>query len=74
MATLSATTLRTNNCQIMTKAFQVSATADAIMTYGRAKNCVPTGSVAKSCELLETPNSQAVGNQQPSPVRGRFND
>ena len=37
MATLSATTLRTNNCQIMTKAFQVSATADAIKTYGHAK-------------------------------------
>ena len=37
MATLTATTLRTNNCQIMSKAFQVSATADAIKTYGRAK-------------------------------------
>ena len=37
MATLTATTLRTNNTQIMTKAFQVSATADAIKTYGRAK-------------------------------------
>ena len=37
MATLSATTLRTNNTQIFTKAFQVSATADAIKTYGRAK-------------------------------------
>lgn len=37
MATLSATTLRTNNTQILTKAFQVSATADAIKTYGRAK-------------------------------------
>ena len=37
MATLSPTTLRTNNCQIMTKAFQVSATADAVKTYGRAK-------------------------------------
>jgi hypothetical protein len=37
MATLSATTMRTNNCQIMSKAFQVSATADAIKTYGRAK-------------------------------------
>ena len=34
---LSATTLRTQNCQIMTKAFQVSATADAVKTYGRAK-------------------------------------
>lgn len=28
---------RTNNTQIMTKGFQVSATADAIATYGRAK-------------------------------------
>tara|TARA_X000001388_G_C2204109_1_gene112438 strand:+ start:184 stop:1074 length:891 start_codon:yes stop_codon:yes gene_type:complete len=37
MATLSATTLRTNNTQILTKAFQVSATADAVATYGRAK-------------------------------------
>ena len=37
MATLSPTTLRTNNCQIMTKAFQVSAIADAVKTYGRAK-------------------------------------
>jgi len=37
MATLSATTMRTNNTQILTKAFQVSATADSIKTYGRAK-------------------------------------
>lgn len=37
MATLSATTSRTNNTQILTKAFQVSATADAVKTYGRAK-------------------------------------
>ena len=37
MATLSATTLRPTTRQIMTKAFQVSATADAIKTYGRAK-------------------------------------
>lgn len=37
MATLSPTTMRTGNTQIMTKAFQVSATADAIKTYGRAK-------------------------------------
>ena len=37
MATLSPTTMRTNNTQILTKAFQVSATADAIKTYGRAK-------------------------------------
>ncbi len=32
MATLSPTTLRSNNTQILTKAFQVSATADAIKT------------------------------------------
>jgi len=37
MATLTATTMRSGNTQIMTKAFQVSATADAIKTYGRAK-------------------------------------
>ena len=37
MATLSPATERTNNTQILTKAFQVSATADAIATYGRAK-------------------------------------
>ena len=37
MATLIDAVERTNNTQIMTKAFQVSATADAIGTYGRAK-------------------------------------
>jgi hypothetical protein len=37
MATLSPTTMRTNNTQIMSKAFEVSATADAVKTYGRAK-------------------------------------
>ena len=37
MATLTATTMKTGNTQILTKAFQVSATADAIKTYGRAK-------------------------------------
>jgi len=37
IATLSATTLRTNNTQILSKAFEVSATADAVKTYGRAK-------------------------------------
>ena len=37
MDTLSPTTSRTNNTQILRKAFQVSATADAVKTYGRAK-------------------------------------
>ena len=37
MATLTATTMKSGNTQILTKAFQVSATADAIKTYGRAK-------------------------------------
>jgi hypothetical protein len=37
MATLTAATSRTNTTQILTKAFQVSATADSIKTYGRAK-------------------------------------
>ena len=34
---LSPTTLRTNSTQIMSNAFEVSATADAVGTYGRAK-------------------------------------
>ena len=37
MATLSNAVSRTNNTQILTKAFQVSKTADAVKTYGRAK-------------------------------------
>jgi len=37
MATLTSATERSNNTQILTKAFQVSATSDAIATYGRAK-------------------------------------
>ena len=37
MATLTDAVERTNNTQILTKAFQVSATADAVGTYGRAK-------------------------------------
>lgn len=37
MATLTAATERTGTTQILTKAFQVSATSDAIATYGRAK-------------------------------------
>ena len=42
MATLTATTMKTGNTQILTKAFQVSATADAIKTYGRAKETALT--------------------------------
>jgi hypothetical protein len=42
MATLSDATSRTNNTQILSKAFQVSATADAIATYGRAKETALT--------------------------------
>ena len=37
MATLTDAVERSNTTQIMSKAFQVSATADAIKTYGRAK-------------------------------------
>lgn len=36
-ATLTPTTMRENRTQILTKAFQVSGTADAVATYGRAK-------------------------------------
>ena len=46
MATLTPTTMKTGNTQILTKAFQVSATADAIKTLRSCqRNCVPTGSV-----------------------------
>ena len=34
---LSPTTMRTNNTQVLSTTFQVSATADAVATYGRAK-------------------------------------
>ena len=37
IGSLTATTMRTGNTQILTKSFQVSGTADAIKTYGRAK-------------------------------------
>lgn len=37
MATLTDAVERTNNSAILHKAFQVSATSDAIATYGRAK-------------------------------------
>lgn len=37
MSTLTATTMRSNTTQILEESFQVSATSDAIATYGRAK-------------------------------------
>jgi len=37
MNTLTPTTMRSNNTQILEESFQVSKTADAIATYGRAK-------------------------------------
>ena len=37
MATLPATTMISGNTQILTKAFQISQTSDAVSTYGRAK-------------------------------------
>ena len=37
MGTLTAAVERSNNTQIISKAFQVSATADVVKTYGRAK-------------------------------------
>ena len=36
-ATLTPTTMRENSTQILTKAFQISETSDAVATYGRAK-------------------------------------
>ena len=37
IGTLTATTMRSNTTQILEESFQVSATSDAIATYGRAK-------------------------------------
>lgn len=37
IGSLTATTMRSNTTQIMEEAFQVSATSDAVATYGRAK-------------------------------------
>jgi len=37
MATLTATTMISGTTQILTKAFQISQTSDAVSTYGRAK-------------------------------------
>ncbi len=37
IGTLTPTTMRSNTTQIMEESFQVSATADAVATYGRAK-------------------------------------
>lgn len=37
MITISPTTLRSGTCQIISEAFQISETSDAIKTYGRAK-------------------------------------
>ena len=42
MATLGDATQRTNQTQILHKAFQVSATSDSIATYGRAKETALT--------------------------------
>ena len=58
MATLSPTTLRTNNTQIFTKAFQVSATADAVKTYGRAKETAYA--LAKSLKELKRDIERAM--------------
>ena len=46
IATLTATTMISGNTQILTKAFQVSATSDAVSTYGRAKETALTRLVA----------------------------
>lgn len=75
MATLTATTMITGNTQILTKAFQVSATADAIKTYGRAKETAyQLGRALKEIKrdleyaYVGASNAAVAGNAGASPV------
>jgi len=51
MATLANATERTGTTQILTKAFQVSATSDSIATYGRAKETALTITYSNNLKL-----------------------
>jgi hypothetical protein len=65
--TLTATTLRQNYTQIMSKVVNVTATADAIATYGRAKETAYQLS-KKSAELKREVEYHLVGKAQNATV------
>tara|TARA_R110000823_G_scaffold194858_1_gene326229 strand:- start:2161 stop:2433 length:273 start_codon:yes stop_codon:yes gene_type:complete len=50
-ATLGDATERTGTCQILVKGFQVSETADAIKTHGRAKETALTTTYSNFLKL-----------------------
>ena len=75
MATLTSTTMISGNTQILTKAFQVSESAQAVSTYGRAKEAAYQLSKAlktlkKDVEFayVGASNAAVTGNAGSSPV------
>lgn len=68
MATLTDATERTNNTQIMSKAFQVSATADAVATYGRAKETAHQ--LAKKLKEIKKDYERAMVGVEQAAVAG----
>lgn len=68
MLSLTDATERTQNTQILTKAFQVSATADAVATYGRAKE---TGlQLAKKLKEIKKDYERAMVGVEQAAVAG----
>jgi hypothetical protein len=68
MLTLTDATERTQNTQILTKGFQVSATADAVATYGRAKE---TGlQLAKKLKEIKKDYERAMVGVEQAAVAG----
>ena len=76
MATLTPTTMISGTTQILTKAFQISQTSDAVSTYGRAKETAyALGRALKEIKrdlehaYVGASNAQVTGNNTaPTPV------
>ena len=75
MATLTATTMISGNTQILTKAFQISQTSDAVSTYGRAKETAyQLGRALKEIKrdleyaYVGASNTAVTGNNAATPV------
>lgn len=71
MLTLTDATERTQNTQILTKAFQVSATADAVATYGRAKETAHQ--LAKKLKEIKKDYERAMVGVEQAAVAGDGN-
>lgn len=68
METLTDVTERTNNTQIMDKAFQISATSDAVRTHGRAKETALQ--LAKKLKEIKKDYERAMVGIQQDAVTG----